>query len=46
MSDSTSDAMSDFRSLRYRSEFTSADKLRRFVWEVVWLLALVRKSVV
>jgi putative colanic acid biosynthesis acetyltransferase WcaF len=39
MSDSTTDAMSDFRSLRYRSGFTSTAKLRRFVWEVVWLLA-------
>lgn len=39
MSDSTSDAMSDFRSLRYRSAFTGTAKLRRFVWEVVWLLA-------
>lgn len=39
MSDSTSDAMNDFRSLRYRSGFTSAAMLRRFVWEVVWLLA-------
>lgn len=34
-----SDSMSDFRSLRYRSGFTSAAMLRRFVWEVVWLLA-------
>lgn len=39
MSDSTSDAMSDFRSLKYRSGFTTTAKLRRFVWEVVWLLA-------
>ena len=28
-----------FRSLRYRSDFTTAAKLRRFAWEVVWLLA-------
>ena len=34
-----SDAASDFRSLRYRSDFTTAAKLRRFAWEVVWLLA-------
>lgn len=39
MSDSLSDAMSDFRSLKYRNGFSRADKLRRFAWEVVWLLA-------
>lgn len=39
MSESLNDAMSDFRSLRYRSDFTTAAKLRRFAWEVVWLLA-------
>ena len=39
MSESLNDAMSDFRSLRYRSDFTTTAKLRRFAWEVVWLLA-------
>lgn len=39
MNDSTSDSMNDFRALRYRSGFTASAKLRRFVWEVVWLLA-------
>ena len=39
MSESLNEAMSDFRSLRYRSDFTAAAKLRRFAWEVVWLLA-------
>ena len=34
-----SDAASDFHSLRYRSDFTATAKLRRFAWEVVWLLA-------
>lgn len=32
-------SMSDFQSLRYRSGFTAGDKLRRFAWELVWLLA-------
>jgi len=39
MSESLNDATRDFRSLRYRSDFTAAAKLRRFAWEVVWLLA-------
>ncbi|MDP2017086.1 putative colanic acid biosynthesis acetyltransferase [Hydrogenophaga sp.] len=39
MSDSLNDSMNNFRSLRYRSDFTHAAKLRRFTWEVVWLLA-------
>lgn len=39
MSESLNDATRDFRSLRYRSDFTAAAKLRRFAWEAVWLLA-------
>lgn len=39
MSESLNDATHEFRSLRYRSDFTAAAKLRRFAWEVVWLLA-------
>ncbi len=39
MSESLNDVTRDFRSLRYRSDFTTAAKLRRFAWEVVWLLA-------
>lgn len=39
MSESLNDVTRDFRSLRYRSDFTAAAKLRRFAWEVVWLLA-------
>ena len=37
MSESLNDVTRDFRSLRYRSDFTTAAKLRRFAWEVVWL---------
>jgi putative colanic acid biosynthesis acetyltransferase WcaF len=32
-------SMNDFRSLRYRSDFTRSAKLRRLAWEVVWWLA-------
>lgn len=39
MSESLNDVTRDFRSLRYRSDFSTAAKLRRFAWEVVWLLA-------
>ncbi len=39
MSESLNDITRDFRSLRYRSDFSTAAKLRRFAWEVVWLLA-------
>ncbi len=34
-----SESVSALRSMRYRSRFTSAALLRRFVWEAVWLLA-------
>jgi putative colanic acid biosynthesis acetyltransferase WcaF len=34
-----SESVSELRSLRYRNDFSSASLLRRFVWEVVWLLA-------
>ncbi len=33
-----SESVSALRSMRYRSRFTSAALLRRFVWETVWLL--------
>src|SRR5690606_33503974 len=43
MSDARSDVMNEtvsgFRSLRYRNAFTASAKLRRFAWELVWLLA-------
>ncbi len=39
MNDALNEAVSDFRSLRYRNHFTATAKLRRFAWEVVWLLA-------
>lgn len=39
MNDALNEAVSDFRSLRYRNDFTATAKLRRFAWEVVWLLA-------
>ena len=39
MSESLNDVTRDFRSLRYRSDFSTAAKLRRIAWEVVWLLA-------
>lgn len=32
-------SMNDFQSLRYRSDFSASAKLRRFAWELVWLLA-------
>lgn len=42
MSDSARDSLtsplSDFRSLKYRNRFSNAAKLRRFAWEMVWLL--------
>lgn len=42
MSDALNDALNhalrDFCSLRYRNDFTAAAKLRRFTWELVWLL--------
>lgn len=31
--------MTDFHAFRYRNEFSSAHKLKRLVWEFVWLLA-------
>jgi len=31
--------MSDFRAFRYCNEFSTTAKLRRFIWEVVWMLA-------
>ena len=39
MSDTLNESLRDFRALRYRNDFTAAAKLRRFAWEVVWLLA-------
>lgn len=32
-------SMSDYQALRYRNGFTATSKLRRFTWELVWLLA-------
>lgn len=34
-----SDSFSDFAALRYRSGISAPARLRRFAWEVVWLLA-------
>ncbi|MDO9030791.1 MAG: putative colanic acid biosynthesis acetyltransferase [Hydrogenophaga sp.] len=31
--------MTDFQSLRYRNEFSTSHKLKRLLWELVWLLA-------
>ncbi|MDO9439151.1 putative colanic acid biosynthesis acetyltransferase [Hydrogenophaga sp.] len=39
MTDSVGNSRNDFRSLKYRNKFSNASKLRRFAWEVVWLLA-------
>lgn len=43
MSDLMNEALNrtavDLRALRYRNDFTATAKLRRFTWELVWLLA-------
>ena len=39
MSDVMNETVSGFRSLRYHNDFTASAKLRRFAWELVWLLA-------